>query len=214
MKRLLFFPSSVLHPVQCDGCHRDSFMGFRYKCQRCYNYQLCQDCFWRGRTSGGHSNEHQMKEYTSYVSYAITSTGLAVDAGNCFIFYVSFIVEEIDRKTNQAISQEIIALHSRQAGQFDPEVPGSAGEATEPLAYSVRELILCIVLHNLCLLAFRLMDACVIFFADPLPQCLCTMVIIPSCSPLTYLLSIAGLPGFCTSHAFCLSASLLMLFSA
>ncbi|KAG1671519.1 Dystrobrevin beta [Nymphon striatum] len=57
---------NVLHPIQCDGCHRDSFVGFRYKCQRCYNYQLCQDCFWRGRTSGSHTNEHKMKEYTSY----------------------------------------------------------------------------------------------------------------------------------------------------
>lgn len=44
-----------------------SFTGFRYKCQRCPNYQLCQQCFWRGRTSGNHSNEHEMKEYSSYV---------------------------------------------------------------------------------------------------------------------------------------------------
>ncbi|XP_021373881.1 dystrobrevin beta-like isoform X3 [Mizuhopecten yessoensis] len=61
---------NVFHPVQCEGCHRESFMGFRYKCQRCYNYQLCQDCFWRGRTSGNHSNDHDMKEYTSYKSAA------------------------------------------------------------------------------------------------------------------------------------------------
>lgn len=68
---ILFYTSvsfSVFHPVQCEGCHRESFMGFRYKCQRCYNYQLCQDCFWRGRTSGNHSNDHEMKEYTTYVS--------------------------------------------------------------------------------------------------------------------------------------------------
>ncbi|CAC5377786.1 Dystrobrevin-1,Dystrobrevin alpha,Dystrobrevin beta [Mytilus coruscus] len=61
---------NVFHPVQCEGCHRESFMGFRYKCQRCYNYQLCQDCFWRGRTSGNHGNEHEMKEYTTYKSPA------------------------------------------------------------------------------------------------------------------------------------------------
>ncbi|KAL4235707.1 hypothetical protein ACF0H5_004100 [Mactra antiquata] len=61
---------NVFHPVQCDGCHRESFMGFRYRCQRCHNYQLCQDCFWRGRTSGNHSHEHQMKEYLSYKSPA------------------------------------------------------------------------------------------------------------------------------------------------
>lgn len=59
---------NVLHPVQCDGCNRDSFLGFRYKCQRCYNYQLCQDCFWRGRVSGSHTNQHEMKEYAVYKS--------------------------------------------------------------------------------------------------------------------------------------------------
>ncbi|GMT29273.1 hypothetical protein PFISCL1PPCAC_20570 [Pristionchus fissidentatus] len=58
----------VYHPVQCDACQARSFTGFRYKCQRCANYQLCQSCFWRGRTSGSHSNEHEMKEYSSYKS--------------------------------------------------------------------------------------------------------------------------------------------------
>ncbi|CAJ0570407.1 unnamed protein product, partial [Mesorhabditis spiculigera] len=58
----------VYHPVVCDACQVRSFTGFRYKCQRCANYQLCQNCFWRGRTSHSHSNEHEMKEYSSYKS--------------------------------------------------------------------------------------------------------------------------------------------------
>ncbi|KRY73833.1 Dystrobrevin-1, partial [Trichinella pseudospiralis] len=58
----------VFHPVVCDACNRDSFTGFRYKCQRCHNYQLCQDCFWRGRISDSHTNQHEMKEYSSYKS--------------------------------------------------------------------------------------------------------------------------------------------------
>ncbi|ELU02511.1 hypothetical protein CAPTEDRAFT_221719 [Capitella teleta] len=61
---------NVLHPVLCEACRRESFAGFRYKCQHCFNYHLCQDCFWRGRTSGNHSNEHEMKEYSSYKSPA------------------------------------------------------------------------------------------------------------------------------------------------
>uniref|UniRef100_A0A1I7T0W6 ZZ-type domain-containing protein n=2 Tax=Caenorhabditis tropicalis TaxID=1561998 RepID=A0A1I7T0W6_9PELO len=60
--------SNVYHPVVCDACQVRSFTGFRYKCQRCANYQLCQSCFWRGRTSQNHSNEHEMKEYSSYKS--------------------------------------------------------------------------------------------------------------------------------------------------
>ncbi|GBM05106.1 Dystrobrevin beta [Araneus ventricosus] len=59
---------NVLHPVQCDGCNREAFLGFRYRCQKCYNYQLCQDCFWRGRVSGNHTSQHEMKEYTYYKS--------------------------------------------------------------------------------------------------------------------------------------------------
>uniref|UniRef100_A0A4W5KDK0 Dystrobrevin, alpha n=1 Tax=Hucho hucho TaxID=62062 RepID=A0A4W5KDK0_9TELE len=66
------FPSipAVFHPVQCSYCHSESMMGFRYRCQQCHNYQLCQDCFWRGHASGSHSNQHQMKEYTSWKSPA------------------------------------------------------------------------------------------------------------------------------------------------
>jgi len=58
---------AVFHPVECSYCHSESMMGFRYRCQQCHNYQLCQDCFWRGHASGSHSNQHQMKEYTSWV---------------------------------------------------------------------------------------------------------------------------------------------------
>ncbi|KAF4520539.1 hypothetical protein B566_EDAN008738 [Ephemera danica] len=59
---------NVVHPMPCDACQREGFSGFRYRCQKCHNYQLCQDCFWRGRISGPHTNEHEVKEYTTYKS--------------------------------------------------------------------------------------------------------------------------------------------------
>ncbi|XP_033367387.1 dystrobrevin beta-like, partial [Parus major] len=58
------------HPVECSYCHCESMMGFRYRCQQCHNYQLCQSCFWRGHASGTHSNQHQMKEHSSWKSPA------------------------------------------------------------------------------------------------------------------------------------------------
>ncbi|KAE9554082.1 hypothetical protein FO519_002724 [Halicephalobus sp. NKZ332] len=58
----------VYHPVVCDSCQVRAFTGFRYKCQRCPNYQLCQGCFWRGQVSKQHKNDHEMKEYSSYKS--------------------------------------------------------------------------------------------------------------------------------------------------
>jgi hypothetical protein len=56
-----------------------SFNGFRYKCQRCINYQLCQSCFWRGRVSQSHMNEHEMKEYSSYVCLFIYFISISID---------------------------------------------------------------------------------------------------------------------------------------
>lgn len=59
---------SIVHPTICSVCHRENFTGFRYRCQRCNNYQLCQQCFWHGRVSLGHQNDHEVKEYTNYKS--------------------------------------------------------------------------------------------------------------------------------------------------
>uniref|UniRef100_A0A8D2KWG5 Dystrobrevin n=1 Tax=Varanus komodoensis TaxID=61221 RepID=A0A8D2KWG5_VARKO len=61
---------NVFHPVECSYCRCESMMGFRYRCQQCHNYQLCQNCFWRGHASGAHSNQHQMKEHSSWKSPA------------------------------------------------------------------------------------------------------------------------------------------------
>ncbi|XP_026319872.1 dystrobrevin beta isoform X2 [Hyposmocoma kahamanoa] len=59
---------NVVHPLACSACRRSSLTGFRYRCSRCTNYTLCQDCFWRGRVSGTHTNEHEVKEYAAYKS--------------------------------------------------------------------------------------------------------------------------------------------------
>lgn len=59
---------SVVHQTMCDGCRRENFTGLRYKCEKCHNYSMCQECFWLGRFSPPHSIDHQVKEYTSFVS--------------------------------------------------------------------------------------------------------------------------------------------------
>uniref|UniRef100_A0A8B9LC70 Dystrobrevin, beta a n=1 Tax=Astyanax mexicanus TaxID=7994 RepID=A0A8B9LC70_ASTMX len=61
---------NVVHPVSCSYCRSESMVGFRYRCQQCFSYQLCQNCFWRGHASGNHSNQHQMKEHSSWKSPA------------------------------------------------------------------------------------------------------------------------------------------------
>ncbi|XP_055721325.1 dystrobrevin beta-like isoform X3 [Salvelinus fontinalis] len=61
---------NAFHPVECSYCRSESMMGFRYRCQQCHGYQLCQSCFWRGHANGPHSNQHQMKEHSSWKSPA------------------------------------------------------------------------------------------------------------------------------------------------
>uniref|UniRef100_A0A1A8D894 Dystrobrevin n=1 Tax=Nothobranchius kadleci TaxID=1051664 RepID=A0A1A8D894_NOTKA len=60
----------VYHPVACSFCRSNGMTGFRYRCLRCRGYQLCQNCFWRGKASGSHSNQHRMKEHSSWESPA------------------------------------------------------------------------------------------------------------------------------------------------
>ncbi|XP_059055623.1 dystrobrevin beta isoform X4 [Achroia grisella] len=59
---------NVVHPLACSACRRGSLTGFRYRCTRCANYTLCQDCFWRGRVCPPHTNDHEVKEYAAYKS--------------------------------------------------------------------------------------------------------------------------------------------------
>ncbi|XP_037713730.1 dystrobrevin beta isoform X3 [Drosophila subpulchrella] len=59
---------TIVHPTVCSVCHKENFTGFRYRCQRCHAYQLCQECFWHGKTSLNHQNDHEVKEYSSYKS--------------------------------------------------------------------------------------------------------------------------------------------------
>lgn len=59
----------VIHPTICSSCSTANFTGFRYKCLKCYNTNLCQNCFWTGRSTNSHNAEkHSCKEYLTYKS--------------------------------------------------------------------------------------------------------------------------------------------------
>ncbi|XP_024081580.1 dystrobrevin beta isoform X3 [Cimex lectularius] len=59
---------NVIHGLQCDCCLTYDFAGFRYRCVKCSSYNMCQQCFWLGRSSGNHTLDHEVREYTSYKS--------------------------------------------------------------------------------------------------------------------------------------------------
>lgn len=59
----------TVHHCSCSCCGRSELVGFRYKCQKCFNYNLCQLCFWQGKATGSHNPEtHSCKEYLHWRS--------------------------------------------------------------------------------------------------------------------------------------------------
>ncbi|CAL8105397.1 unnamed protein product [Calicophoron daubneyi] len=55
----------VIHHVRCAVCQKQPLIGLRYRCLRCFNLDLCQQCFFSGRTARNHKLSHPMQEYCS-----------------------------------------------------------------------------------------------------------------------------------------------------
>ncbi|XP_064473113.1 dystrophin-like isoform X2 [Ornithodoros turicata] len=51
------------HQAKCNGCKQFPIVGFRYRCLKCFNVDLCQSCFFSGRKTKNHKVTHPMQEY-------------------------------------------------------------------------------------------------------------------------------------------------------
>lgn len=54
---------SVKHESKCNICKSCPIVGFRYKCLLCFNFDMCQNCFFTGRTRKNHKLKHPIQEY-------------------------------------------------------------------------------------------------------------------------------------------------------
>uniref|UniRef100_A0A915PYI7 RING-type E3 ubiquitin transferase n=1 Tax=Setaria digitata TaxID=48799 RepID=A0A915PYI7_9BILA len=54
--------SSVHEGVSCDGCMAPNFAGDRYKCLRCYDFDLCSRCYMEERTAEISSENRTFRE--------------------------------------------------------------------------------------------------------------------------------------------------------
>ncbi|XP_066299566.1 dystrophin-like isoform X2 [Branchiostoma lanceolatum] len=59
---------TVKHQAKCNICKLCPILGFRYRCLKCYNYDLCQNCFFVGRSSRSHKLSHPIQEYCTQTS--------------------------------------------------------------------------------------------------------------------------------------------------
>ncbi|KAK9498897.1 hypothetical protein O3M35_003447 [Rhynocoris fuscipes] len=51
------------HQAKCNICKQYPIIGFRYRCLKCFNFDMCQTCFFSGRKAKSHKLTHPMQEY-------------------------------------------------------------------------------------------------------------------------------------------------------
>ncbi|XP_050330335.1 dystrophin isoform X8 [Bactrocera neohumeralis] len=51
------------HQAKCNICKEYPIIGFRYRCLKCFNFDMCQKCFFFGRNAKNHKLSHPMHEY-------------------------------------------------------------------------------------------------------------------------------------------------------
>ncbi|KAK3089530.1 hypothetical protein FSP39_004327 [Pinctada imbricata] len=51
------------HQAKCNICKEFPIVGFRYRCLKCFNFDICQNCFFSGRKTKTHKLTHPMQEY-------------------------------------------------------------------------------------------------------------------------------------------------------
>ncbi|XP_024083569.1 dystrophin-like isoform X11 [Cimex lectularius] len=51
------------HQAKCNICKQYPIIGFRYRCLKCFNFDMCQSCFFSGRKAKSHKLTHPMQEY-------------------------------------------------------------------------------------------------------------------------------------------------------
>ena len=59
----LAMSETVKHEGKCNICKMFPIIGFRYRCLKCFNFDMCQNCFWSGRVAKNHKLRHQTQEY-------------------------------------------------------------------------------------------------------------------------------------------------------
>nr|XP_045599746.1 uncharacterized protein LOC123759043 isoform X1 [Procambarus clarkii] len=54
---------SIQHQVKCNICKAYPIVGLRYRCLKCLSFDMCQRCFFDGRSGKSHKITHPMHEY-------------------------------------------------------------------------------------------------------------------------------------------------------
>ncbi|KAI1301280.1 Dystrophin, isoform E [Halotydeus destructor] len=59
----LIAAENATHSAKCNICKQFPIVGFRYRCLKCFSFDICQCCFFAQRTAGKHKLTHPIQEY-------------------------------------------------------------------------------------------------------------------------------------------------------
>ncbi|KAL6456028.1 hypothetical protein MHYP_G00358790 [Metynnis hypsauchen] len=101
---------AVLHRVRCHACKAFPISGLRYRCLKCLNVHLCQNCFLTETHTRKHKPYHPVLEYCTQPSWKESMTSLASSARHTLLPR-RYTRREVERRALRARS-DIEPQHS------------------------------------------------------------------------------------------------------
>ncbi|XP_008434473.1 dystrotelin [Poecilia reticulata] len=75
----------VSHAVRCHTCKAFPIIGLRYRCRKCVNVQVCQDCFLNGRQTRKHKTHHPVVEFCTQPTWRESLSSLVHNARHALL---------------------------------------------------------------------------------------------------------------------------------
>ena len=84
------------HQAKCNICKEYPIIGFRYRCLKCFNFDMCQKCFFFGNQAKNHKLTHPMHEYCTNVSVFLYFLYISIISVQCQLTKYDTICDFID----------------------------------------------------------------------------------------------------------------------
>ncbi|XP_014859481.1 PREDICTED: dystrotelin [Poecilia mexicana] len=117
----------VSHAVRCHTCQAFPIAGLRYRCRKCVNVQVCQDCFLNGRQTRKHKTHHPVVEFCTQPTWRESLSSLMHNARHALL---------PRRNTHRETDRTSVLTWAEPAETQNRAPPTS--DAVTPLAASAR----------------------------------------------------------------------------
>ncbi|XP_014904768.1 dystrotelin isoform X2 [Poecilia latipinna] len=117
----------VSHAVRCHTCKAFPIAGLRYRCRKCVNVQVCQDCFLNGRQTRKHKTHHPVVEFCTQPTWRESLSSLMHNARHALL----------PRRNTHRETDRTSVLTWAEPAETQNRAPPTSDAAT-PLAASAR----------------------------------------------------------------------------